>query len=656
MLLSSLSILIGAVMVPIGYEWLYSTHIILVCLYLIHSKRLILCLAAGFSIFAVAQSEYFSLPTFEFQLDERVLIDFDEKKIHVERPFNVNSLSVDDNASIQIVYFHENGTRFIERDFTLKVVSQLTSLVTDDFSLQVDPASLAQARIRRITLPNKNGAWWERNLYVKRQMAELSLTRLDKEQWAVQDRQQGFRDRIQSHLDDKLQGFDSWRFSKALLLGQDNLWSEKDTWVVRVLGLAHLFVVSGLHTGFMFIIGRLFSQFAWRIFPDKWLLSGLTRWHCDAIIVMPLLFTYAYLTDWGEPVVRASIMLSVYMLARLLALKFSAYEVITFALWLVLLLDPRTVLSPGLWLSFSMVYLLIGFCQGITVFSRLFMVQVMLTTASMVLVLGWQDAISGVSILVNVMLIPFAGLVWFPWGILSSLEAALVGTSYGYFLLDKLLGYVMYSLEWIAFKGPLLNFDSFSSTFPRWIMLLLVVLWVYQSPLKRGMVMALGIWCVLFSTSLFKPFFHYSSITNIENVFVFQENNRVITSDRWLQKDIMVKPLSIYLGANKMSQSHATLNFLSTQMLRNPDPFLLLEKEVRWVLLKQANRQQTLTTFDALDIHWVIVPPGESLHFYLHKDYVSLRHSSCIYLFFLVKSDTCKRVETLESMLNYQQI
>ncbi len=656
MLLSSLSILIGAVLVPSGYEWLYSTHITLVCLYLIYSKRLILCLAAGFSIVAVAQSEYFSQPTFEFLRDERVLIDFDKKKILVERPADVSSLSVEGNALIQIVYFHDNGSRFVDSDFTLKVVSQLTSFVPDDLGSLADAPSLAQARIQRITLPNKNGAWWERNLYVKRQMAELSLTLLGKEQWAVQARQHSFRDRVLAHLDDRLQSFDSWRFSKALLLGQDNLWSEKDTWVVRVLGLAHLFVVSGLHTGFMFIIGRLFSQLAWRLLPDKWLLSGLSRWHCDTIIVIPLLFTYAYLTDWGEPVVRASIMLSVYMLARMLALKFSGYEVITFALWLVLMQDPRTVLSPGLWLSFSMVYLLIGFCQGGTVLSRLFMVQVMLSTASMVLVLGWQDAISVVSILVNIVLIPFAGLVWFPWGILSSLEATLVGTSYGYFLLDKLLGYVMFSLEWIAFKGPLLTFDSFSSTLPRWIMLLLVVLWVYQSPLKRGMVMALGIWCILFATSLFKPFFPHSSITNIENVFVFQDNDRVITSDRWLQEDIVATPLGVYLNANKTSQSHATLHLLSTQMERNPDPFLLLEKEVRWVLLKRADHQQTMTTFDALDIHWLIVPPGESLGFYLHKDYISLRHSSCIYLFFLVKSDTCKRVETLESMLNYQQI
>ena len=145
-----------------------------------------------------------------------------------------------------------------------------------------------------------------------------------------------------------MERFDYWRFTKALLLGKDDLWSQRDTWIVRTLGLAHLFVVSGLHTGFMFIIGRMLSRMVWQIMPRNILLSGVTRWHCDAVIVIPLLFAYAYVTSWGEPVVRASIMLSVYLCARMLALKVSPYSIITFALWLVLLFDPRAVFEPWL--------------------------------------------------------------------------------------------------------------------------------------------------------------------------------------------------------------------------------------------------------------------------------------------------------------------
>lgn len=72
-------------------------------------------------------------------------------------------------------------------------------------------------------------------------------------------------------------------------------------------------------------------------------------------------------------------------------------------------------------------------------------------------------------------------------------------------------------------------------------------------------------------------------------------------------------------------------------------------------MLKREVPEQTLTMLDALHVDWLVIPSGESLAFHFQNNRVSLRHSSCVYSFFLLKSDTCKRVEKLESVLNYLQ-
>lgn len=656
MLLSSLSILIGAILVPNTHLWLYSTYIVFVCLYLIYLRRMKLSFVVGLSICSVLISEYRPISTYGFEVGESIWVDFAEKNIYLQRSNSLDLNRFTTKPTVQITYFHHDGTRFTDSGFTAHIDQSISS--ADDFYLRVgrEPSKLVRATINRITFAIKDGAWWERNLYINRQIAELRLTLLDEPDGALSVSQNSVRERFLSKLDAKLFSFTSWRFSKALLFGENNLWSQRDTWMIRTLGLAHLFVVSGLHTGFMFVIGRFFSQALWKCLPERILMSGLTRWHCDALIVIPLLFSYAYITNWGEPVVRASIMLSVYLCARMLALKFSAYQVITLALWLVLLIDPRTVLSPGLWLSFSMVYLLIGLCQASIGLFRLFTVQVMLSTASMVLVLGWQEAISSISIIVNVVLIPFAGALWFPLGLLSSLEVLLIGTSYGYLALDKVLLYVMLALEWVAFQWPLLTFDLFPSQIPRWSMLVLVVFWVYQSPLKRGVVMAVSIWCVLFYSSMFSVPFKSLTLTNVESTFVLRDNSQLLKNSRWMQDDFFRVPVALFLGATSPSTLYEEVYLLSAQMERSPDPFALLEKGVGWVILSRPDRTRTLDTLNALGVHWLAVSPGESLEFYLYNNYVSVRHSSCLYSFFLMKSDTCKRVEKLESMLNYQQI
>ncbi|MDB4836906.1 ComEC/Rec2 family competence protein [Marinomonas sp.] len=664
MLLSSLSILMGAILVPLDYVELYITHIILMCLYLIASKRWIVLCFVFLSLVSVIDSEYFITKELPIEEGDALFIDFENKVVFLT--FDESSLP---------------KRRLRQNSVSLKLVSSAAlSGRYDDFSLArtCDVSSCASPKrmaykVSRVLLANQYGSWKQKRLYIDRQLAEIEVKPLithsilstvhsspkksldtiaisGTEIEIKTTNETTMRGRWLHLLDDAFDQKASWRFSKALLFGNADLWSEKETWVIRTLGLAHLFVVSGLHTGFMFVIGVFVSKKIWFLFPRNILLSSFTRWHLDMMIITPLLVGYAYLTDWGEPVVRATIMLCLYLCARMMQLKVSALSIVTFTLWLVLLFEPRILLNPGLWLSFSMVYLLIGFYKVKHKYGRLFYLQVMLSTASMVLILGWQEAISSASVLMNLLLIPFAAFIWFPWGWLSSLEVALLGTSYSYHLLDWLLVYVIYLMEWVVFTVPLLHFELFSSAIPRWFMLILVVYWVFQSPLKRGWFAFLVVIATLFlSNRLYWVETDFIVENRLGNLTLVNREG-VLLSNNWHFDSLKVLDI-----ASLIRPESVLVVVLSPKKAKGLSSKTLLEGEVDWVILNGEAGETLKNRLEALQVNWVVIRENESLNVFFDGEGLKLRHSACLHSFFLFKVSTCKHVEKLENMLNYRQ-
>jgi competence protein ComEC len=178
----------------------------------------------------------------------------------------------------------------------------------------------------------------------------------------------------------------------------------------------------------------------------------------------------------------------------------------------------------------------------------------------------------------------------------------------------------------------------------------LVVLWVYQSPLRRGVLIATSIWLLLFPSAFFNRFDADLVITNHNNSLALADQETTLLVDAWAGNDIEKLMFGAYLNVAQEGY------LLSSKSISELTPHALLHHDVKWVILKQEKMPQTETILDALGVNWLVVPAGESLAFYFQNDSVSLRHSLCVYDFFLLKSDTCKRVEKLESVLNYRQI
>ncbi|MFK5914584.1 MAG: DNA internalization-related competence protein ComEC/Rec2 [Woeseiaceae bacterium] len=183
--------------------------------------------------------------------------------------------------------------------------------------------------------------------YKKKQFAQL----LDKTVtgYKIQSVRQDLYDKLkkQNHKND---------FSgiiTALAIGERSGISPNQWQVFRATGTSHLVAISGLHIGllatFIFFITR-------RIWPYLGPLAlKLAAPRAAALSAIAIAALYAALSGFAVPSQRALIMLCVVMLSLFWRQKIQSSQVLSFALLLVLIIDPIAVISPGFWLSFSAV-------------------------------------------------------------------------------------------------------------------------------------------------------------------------------------------------------------------------------------------------------------------------------------------------------------
>ncbi len=127
---------------------------------------------------------------------------------------------------------------------------------------------------------------------------------------------------------------------------------------LRRSGTVHLLAISGLHIG-------LISAWFFCVAGALWKLLSLlnyrqTYWRCPKPVFAVCISwmsacVYAALAGFSLPTQRALIMLSVFTLTTMLRRVWPPGSALLFALLIVLVLDPLSVLSVGFWLSFGTV-------------------------------------------------------------------------------------------------------------------------------------------------------------------------------------------------------------------------------------------------------------------------------------------------------------
>lgn len=157
---------------------------------------------------------------------------------------------------------------------------------------------------------------------------------------------------------------DSHNLVLALALGEqgalDSLWWER----FNRTGIAHLMSISGLHVTLLAGMVAAIVRWLWkhRAGP-KWQGLGLAGWlparHAAWTVAMAVSFAYSLLAGWGIPAQRTCWMILVVGLASMTARHISMVQSLLLAGMVVLIMDPWASLSPGFWLSFVGVAVLV---------------------------------------------------------------------------------------------------------------------------------------------------------------------------------------------------------------------------------------------------------------------------------------------------------
>ena len=135
---------------------------------------------------------------------------------------------------------------------------------------------------------------------------------------------------------------------KAVLLGERASLDSDTIENFRKTGLYHLLVIAGLHIGLLALI----AGYALRLLPlgETW----------RTILLMIFLVAYAGVVEQRAPTLRATLMILVYLTARLFYREHAALNAIGLAALCLLLYRPAWLFETGFQLSFSAALLIAG--------------------------------------------------------------------------------------------------------------------------------------------------------------------------------------------------------------------------------------------------------------------------------------------------------
>ncbi len=209
-------------------------------------------------------------------------------------------------------------------------------------------------------------------------------------------------------------------FLKALLLGMRSAMEQDVLENFQKAGVMHVLAISGLHVGFVALIFYIVLSFFPIYFKHR------------NIMVICLLVFYMFLTGSKPPVVRATLMVSLYFIAINLERRSSIYNFLFAAAFLVLLFQPQQICWVGFQFSFAAVLSIVYFYQKLEPFKNKilqfiknetlqyrignwiiapFLVSLSAQLGTIPLVMHYFHKFSLISFFLNILVIPYIGVL-----------------------------------------------------------------------------------------------------------------------------------------------------------------------------------------------------------------------------------------------------
>lgn len=153
----------------------------------------------------------------------------------------------------------------------------------------------------------------------------------------------------------------------AITLGDKSLLTKKIRNIFSISGSSHVLALSGLHAGIVFTLFYLLFRFLF-FFVQRY----QSRESITLLCTLPSIWFFALLTGSSPSVIRATVMLTVYSLARLLSREGVSLNVLSFAAIIMLVINPLDLYDIGFQLSFLAVFaILVVYKKCVNIFQNI---------------------------------------------------------------------------------------------------------------------------------------------------------------------------------------------------------------------------------------------------------------------------------------------
>ena len=228
----------------------------------------------------------------------------------------------------------------------------------------------------------------------------------------------------------------SREFMKGIILADRTEMDKATVRDFRNSGMMHILAISGTHMAIIFGVILLVLKF---FFPPKF------RRH-KIVIALLLIWSFAVFIDFGNSVVRSCIMISAYYMFVLLQRKTDLLHSMAIAGFVILAFDTKQLFEVGFQLSFAAVFGIYWFNQPILKYLpqpknkfqnfmvNIFSISISAQLATLPLVIYYFHQYSFISVIANLVIIPFAEIVI----VFSLVMVILTAFSFHVFWIEKL--------------------------------------------------------------------------------------------------------------------------------------------------------------------------------------------------------------------------
>lgn len=240
-------------------------------------------------------------------------------------------------------------------------------------------------------------------------------------------------DRIRDHLSQKMAlalGPERARFVQSLAIGDTRNLTDGDWDMLRRTGITHLIAISGFHVGIVALAGAWLVFGLYRVLPGLGLM--LARPQAMALAAIAAAWLYAGIAGFAVPTVRTALMIGVFMTCRLLMRQVTVVHTVAVSMVVMVCFDTLALLSPGFWLSYGGVLLLLLFMprsaeQGLL---RPFLrAQWVCTLGLLPLTVAFFGQTTLIGPMVNLLAIPWISMAVVPLALLGSVFAGMPAIS-----------------------------------------------------------------------------------------------------------------------------------------------------------------------------------------------------------------------------------